>query len=186
MERLSDDQQAEYLRAFGPGTDLGLVKKYAHVRLTSLLRSMILHVDQVDFGLVERECRGLARIQARSAGDYCSQVADVARFLGELDPEERQCRCEILRELDGKSRDGCVVSLTLDLSSGSIESNNSDSTFMARPHPDYLDAVQLPLDRLRLAQRTGSAKTKQEEAKERAVWNREMTLVNKLHESESV
>ena len=41
LEVLTDDQQAEYLRAFGSGTDLGLIAKYAQVRLTSLLRSMI-------------------------------------------------------------------------------------------------------------------------------------------------
>ena len=46
--------------AFGPDIDLSLVRTYAYVRLTSLLRSMILQTEEVDLGSIERECRHLA------------------------------------------------------------------------------------------------------------------------------
>lgn len=61
LASLSDDQQAEYLRAFGRDTNLGLVAKYGQVRLTSLLRSLILEPDHMTLSAIERECRACPR-----------------------------------------------------------------------------------------------------------------------------
>ncbi len=184
LEDLTDDQQAEYLRAYGLGCDLSLVVKYALVRLTSLLRSMIVHAEEVGLDSIERECRFLAGISGNSTGDAFSQVADVARFLNALDLDRRRTRLDILRQLDEKSSDGGVNTITLDLSTGAMQSSLNDPSFRARPTTSYFDRVRLPLDRLRLALRTGSAKTRQEEAEEREVWNREITLVNSLRAGE--
>lgn len=184
LEDLTDDQQAEYLRAYGSSNALSLVVKYALVRLTNLLRSMIVHAEEVGLDSIERECRFLARITGNSSGDAFSQVADVARFLEALDPDRRRTRLDILRQLDEKSTSGSVITFTLGTSSGAISSSYSDSRFRARPSPDYLATVRLPLDRLRLALRTGSTKTQQEEAKDREIWNRDITLVRTLHAGE--
>jgi hypothetical protein len=120
-----------------------------------------------------------------STGDVLSQVADVACFLSALDLDKRRTRLDLLRQLHEKSSDESAITITLDMSSGSMQSSYSDSRFRARPSPDYLDMVRLPLDRLRLALRTGSTKTKQEEVKEREVWNRDMELLNSPRVKES-
>jgi hypothetical protein len=185
LELLTDDQQAEYLQAFSTATNLGLIAKYAQVRLTSLLRSMILHAEQVDFPSIERECRALSTIASHSNGDLCSQVADAARYLGRSDPKERQERLGILRQLDEKSCDGNVMTITINLAVGSTSSSQADSTFRARPHPEYLRIVQAPIARLRLASQTGSIKTEQEKAHERQVWNRDMELLRSPRVSRS-
>jgi len=185
LEVLTDDQQAEYLRAFGSGTNLGLIAKYAQVRLTSLLRSMILHPEQVDLPSIERECRALSTIHGHSNDNLHSQVADVARFLGLSDPKERRERLDILRQLDEKSCDGSVMTITLNLAAGSMTSSQADATFRARPNTEYLKRVQAPIDRLRLALQTGSIKTEQEKAQERQVWNRDMELLRSPRVSQS-
>ena len=112
-------------------------------------------------------------------------MADVARFLGRSDPKERRERLEILRQLDEKSCDGSVTTITLNLAAGSTTTSQADSTFRARPHPEYLKSVQAPIDRLRLALRTGSIKTEQEKAQERQVWNRDMELLRSPRVSQS-
>ena len=153
LERLSDDQQAEYLLAFQAGTSLALTKKYAQVRLTSLLRSMILHCQHVDLEAIERECRGLSAIHGDSTNDLYLQTAKVARFLSHLDPERRLERLNILRELDARARDPLALTITISLAAELVQSNLVDSSFQARPHPEYLKLVQAPVSRLRLALR---------------------------------
>ena len=133
LEVLTDDQQAEYLQAFSSATNLGLITKYAQVRLTSLLRSMIFHPEQVDLPSIERECRAPSTIHGHSNDNLHSQVADVARFLGRSDPMERHERLDTLRQLDEKSCDGSVMTITLNLAAGSMTSSQADSTFRARP-----------------------------------------------------
>src|SRR5262249_7348392 len=113
-----------------------------------------------------------------------SQVADVAGFLNGLDPDERRVRLDVLRQLDEKSSDGSAITMTLGTSSGLVQSSHIDSSFQIRPAPDYLEIVRLPFDRLRLALRTGSTKTKKEQAEERLVWDRDVTLVNSLRADE--
>ena len=185
LEMLTDDQQAEYLQAFGSGTNLGRIAKYAQVRLTSLLRSMILHAEQVDLRSIERECRALSTITGHSDDDPYSQVAQVATFLGRSDPKERRERLDILRQLNEKSCDGSATTITINLAAGSMSSSQTDSTFRARPQTEYLKRVQAPLARLRLALRTGSIKTEQEKARERQVWNRDMELIRSRRVSQS-
>ena len=185
LEVLTADQQAEYIRAFDSSTNLKLISKYVQVRLTSLLRSMVLHGEQVDFASIERECRALSTITGNSYRDVYSQVADVAQFLGSSAPVERRERLGILRQMDEKSCDGSMMTITINLAAGSTTSSQADSTFRARPITEYLQRVQAPIDRLRLALRTGSIKTEQEKAQERQVWNRDMELLKSPRVSQS-
>jgi hypothetical protein len=185
LESLTDDQQAEYLRAFERGTNLGLVAKYGQVRLTSLLRSMILEPDHVSLSTIERECRALSTINGRGKDDIYSPVADVVQALDRMDKNERQERLAILRQLDERSSDGNVTTITLNLAEGSATTNHVDSAFRARPTTEYLERVRAPLTRLRRALQTGSIKTEQEKAREREVWNRDMELIRSLSVKES-
>ena len=185
LESLTDDQQAEYIRAFGSGTNLGFIAKYARVRLTSLLRSMIFHPEQVDLPSIERECRALSTIYGHSNDDLYLQLADLAGFLGRSDPKERRERLDILRQLDEKSCDGSVMTITINFAAGSTTSSQTDSTFRARPNTEYLKRVQAPIDRLRLALRTGSIKTDQEKAQESQVWKRDIELLRSPRVSQS-
>jgi hypothetical protein len=187
LESLSDDQQAEYLRAFGRDTNLGLVAKYGQVRLTSLLRSLILEPDHVTLSAIERECRALSLINGRGRDDIYSQVADVVKFLDRMDRNERQERLDILRQLDERAKDGNVTTITLNLASGSTTTSHADSAFLARPNTEYLQRVQAPIARLRLALKTGSIKTEQEKTREREVWKRDMDLIRSpaVEQSES-
>lgn len=185
LDQLSDDQQAEYLQAFGTIPEIGVVRKYTNVRLASLLRMMITHGAGADFRAIERECRSLANIQTRQAGEACEQVAEIARHLGDLRLDERREKCAILRELDERACDVGSMSITLDLSSGRVSGPATDSTFRVRPDPRYAEIVFLPLGRLRLAKETGSTRTKVEEAEERAIWNRDITLINSLRDGEA-
>ena len=177
LESLTDDQQAEYVRAFGRDTNLALVTKYAQVRLTSLLRSMTTHSEHVDLHSVERECRALSTFHGHANDHLYSQVADVAEFLGHLDSKESRERIDILRQLDEIASDGNVTTITINLAGGSSTSSQVDSAFRARPNLEYLKRVQAPLIRLRVALRTGSIKTEQEKAQEREVWKRDMELI---------
>jgi hypothetical protein len=181
IEYLTDDQQAEYLRAFSASTDLSLVTKYAHIRIASLLRSMILHDVQSDLAAIERECRKLTVTLPQSLRFYFGEVAQLAQFLAGLDPSDRLARCDILRELDNRATDGVTISYNL----ASGEAEQSDSTFRVRLNPDYLATVRLPLERLRLALQTGSTKTKEEQTKERETWNRDIGVINSPRVQES-
>ena len=116
--RATDDQQAEYVEAFGARRLTGSRPQICKVRVTSLLRSIIVHPQFVDCPRVEAECRLLSAIHNDSKDDVYSQVADVARFLSRLAPEDRRDRLAILRQLDANSADGPAMTITLDLASG--------------------------------------------------------------------
>jgi len=77
------------------------------------------------------------------------------------------------------------MTITINLAAGSTTSSEADSTFRARPNTEYLKRVQAPIDRLRLALRTGSIKTAQEKAQEIQVWKRDMELLRSPRVSES-
>jgi hypothetical protein len=156
---------------------LQLARKYALVRLTSLLRSMVVHPGVIDLARAERECRMLASIRDDSKDDFCAQVADLAQYLSGLAPDDRRERLEILRRLDEMSADGVVVTTTVNLASGTTTTTRTGSSLRARCHSQYFDAVRAPIERLRLASRTGSLKTPAEEARDRETRNRDIGLM---------
>jgi hypothetical protein len=79
-ETLTSDQQAEYLKAFREGTDLALVAKYAFVRLSGLLRSVLSSVGGCDFASVLEEVQLLAQLEPRCAWS-ADGVGEVIQFL---------------------------------------------------------------------------------------------------------
>jgi len=62
-EKLSPDQQAEYLAAFRDGVDLEAVTKYIYVRLSSLLRSAIFYTECSNLSSLLAETQLLAELE---------------------------------------------------------------------------------------------------------------------------
>jgi hypothetical protein len=177
VDSLTNDQQAEYLQAFGADASLGLARKYAQVRVNSLLRSMIVHPELADIARIEAECRLLSALHDDSSDDVYSQVANVAQFFSRLAPDDRRARLAILRQLDENSADGPTLTIIIDFESEIRDVKQTDSTFRACSHPDYLEAVRASMNRLQLALRTGSIKTKEEQTRDREIWSRDINLM---------
>ena len=97
-EGLSSDQQAEYVRAFGPAPVLELVKKYAFVRLSGLIRSAVYFSDAVDSAALSVEAHALATVEPRCAW-VADQVAQVIDFFDALDGKRRRAYVQGLHEL---------------------------------------------------------------------------------------
>jgi hypothetical protein len=79
-ERLTCDQQAEYLTTFREGADLVLVSKYGFVRLTSLLRSAIFFTQDFDHSRLSCEAQVLAELEPRCSW-AAKGVCDVLGFI---------------------------------------------------------------------------------------------------------
>jgi hypothetical protein len=105
VEDLSADQQAEYLKAFGSAPELGLVKKYAFVRLSGLVRSVVYYPAAVDADALSAEALVLARLEPRSAW-VAERVAQVIGFFAKLEGERRRAYARELRELLEPERTG--------------------------------------------------------------------------------
>jgi hypothetical protein len=97
-EELSADQQAEYLKAFGSVPELELVRKYAFVRLSGLVRSVVYFPAAVDADALSAEALVLARLEPRSAW-VAERVAQVVGFFAKLQGERRKAYAEELRQL---------------------------------------------------------------------------------------
>ena len=94
-EDLSSDQQAEYVRAFGPAPELELVRKYAFVRLSGLVRSAVYFSEAIDPAALSAEALALTTLEPR-----CAWVADrVAQIIGFFEPLEGTSRRAYAQEL---------------------------------------------------------------------------------------
>lgn len=121
---LTDDQQAEYVEAFGTSPVLVLTRKYLFVRLQSLLETAILYDSEISAGEFEREARLLGTLKSNNSKYYAQDVADTIVYLARLDPKERTERLRCLRALHanppcgfcgfyGLSNDGAVCNVLI-------------------------------------------------------------------------
>ena len=163
---LSDDQQAEYVEAFGAAPSLALVRKYTFVRLTSLLESMITEPAAVSPAAVERECSVLGSVHPGSGAAYAADVAAFARDVAAEEPAARGERLKLLRTLHERAlaageRAGVLrVSLAYALPSRFVELS-----------PGYFETASLPLLALRHLVATGDPLADERGAAERAAWD---------------
>lgn len=97
-EDLFSDQQAEYVRAFSPAPELELVRKYAFVRLSGLVRSAVYFSEAIDPGALSAEALALTTLEPRCAW-IADRVAQVIGFFEALDGKRRQTYAQELREL---------------------------------------------------------------------------------------
>lgn len=173
IESLTDDQQAEYVAAFGLAPRLDLVVKYIFVRLNSLFRSAILCPRDVALRAAERECRALARFQGGSLELYATDVADALAYLDGLANDEQEIRLELLKSLDQRKDASERIQtggITITVSSGV-------SPFAVDYNPEYLKLVRLPLSELRRVLATGCAPESEGARREAAAWSREVNLL---------
>lgn len=142
IDCLTDDQQAEYLVAFGTQPALRLARKYSFVRLISLFESALLFPGVADDSAVEVEARTLAMIQDGSVKWYATRAVEAISNLLRQSAQERRERAELLY---GVKKEYARVT-----------SGSSITVSFGIPPPlglpltrCYFDRVLSPLDRLR-------------------------------------
>ena len=136
---LTPDQQAEYLKAFGPDGPLMLVRKYTFVRLVSLLESVLLFPGLVESETAAREAEVLGAL--RDGTHYATLVASHIRDMAEESLTDRRTRASLLSPVIGgrESQTGLGGGMLL-----------VGARALAFPlTPDYMAAVHAPLDSLR-------------------------------------
>jgi hypothetical protein len=97
-EDLTAEQQIEYLLAYGPKPNLELVKKYAFVRLSGIVRSAVYFPQDVDPEALAGEARGLAQLEPRCAWT-AERVAGVLSSFAALQEAHRVTYADELRQL---------------------------------------------------------------------------------------
>ncbi len=167
IPELTDDQQGEYLIAFCDRTTLPLVRKYTFVRLTSLLESVLFYPSQVDDAAAEKEARHIASLNEGSGAFYASEVSKVIACLCQQHLTERQTRAQLLRDIDHRTVARMAgAGLTLAIGGGSP---------LGMPlSADYFKAIRLPIDDLRIMQRTGRAPESDQDRRDREAWSRDI------------
>ncbi|WP_437723620.1 J domain-containing protein [Sorangium sp. So ce861] len=164
IANLSDDQQAEYLSAYGPRPTLHLVRKYACVRLQSLLDTAMLHPGTVPLDRIEREARTISKLLPGSREGYGSDVADAVQLLAEQPEEERRERLLLVGRLHRNAGRLATGGLTLSIGDMAVHPFSLDVT------TNYLDLVRRPLADLRHALRSGNFPESSDAVRESAAW----------------
>jgi hypothetical protein len=171
IELLPIDQRAEYFRVFGPSASRVELKRYFYIRVTSYLCSLVESFSDREADTIERECKLLQELLPDRAM-YFDPVLGVSRHLRHLDPATRDEKLELLQRLDSPTP---VMSL-----SGKAP---GDPSTRIEPTQVYLSVVTAPLDRLRMALRTGSIYTKEELGQNTLERRRDIALVRELQEN---
>jgi hypothetical protein len=175
VAQLSDAQQAEYLSAFSDGTTLPLVWKYTFVRLVSLVESVLFEPGEVDDAAAEREAGFLASLHNGSGAWYGSEVAEAVAVLRQHPLMERQTRAALLKDIQhGRERattGAATVQITVTVT--------GDSPLSMPLTPDYLTVILLPIDELRVMQRTGQLPETEEDRQEQEAWLRDSNVLRK-------
>lgn len=163
ITQLTDDQQEEYLTAFSDQTTLPLVRKYTFVRFLSLLESVLLYPGSLDEAAAERETQLLAAIQGGTGMSYGSDVAAVIALLRNESLSDREARATLIANIgqnQGISVAGARVTLTF-----------GDGPSLGLPlTPDYFKLILLPIEGLRIMQRTGRLPESEGDQRERESW----------------
>ncbi|WP_438040241.1 hypothetical protein [Sorangium sp. So ce128] len=161
---LSDDQQAEYLSAYGPRPTLHLVRKYASVRLQSLLDTAMLHPGAVPLDRIEREARSISKLLPGSREGYGSDVADAVQLLAEQPEEERRERLLLVGRLHKNAGRLAMGEVTISIGGMAVP------PFSLGVTTNYLDVVRRPLADLRHALRSGNFPKSSDAVRESAAW----------------
>lgn len=171
---LSDEQRAEYFRAFGPSGDRVSLKHYCYQRCTGYLCSLIHSYSEEEAEKIEHECEFLKRLFPDRAF-YFDQVLGISKHIRQLDSATRKEKLCILRKLDTPKHPpiGPVITLR--------GTRVSDTHIRIEPRPEYLSVVMAPVHRLRIALHTGSIYTTEEELHEKAHWTHDINLIRELH-----
>lgn len=159
IETLSDDQQGEYVAAFGAGGPGRLVRKYAFVRLVSLLESVALYPEHVDAEAAALEAIMIGTL-VRST--YAVDVAATIRSLAGATSRERHERAAVLRDImAGRGRSQ---------SSGIVVSIAGDGPLGTPLTANYFKVLTCSLDDLRGYRSSGRLLESDRERLDREAW----------------
>jgi hypothetical protein len=161
---LTDDQQAEYLSAFGPAGSLLMVRKYLFVRLVSLLESVLLHPGTVDADAAASEAAALGPLHDGTGTAYASDATAAIHALAAQSMSERGERARLLGAIEGGA--GRV--------SGGIQISLGGSLLGPPLSADYMKTILRPLSDLVVLLRQGSLPINATEQREQAAWNRDL------------
>jgi hypothetical protein len=133
-DRLTSDQQAEYLSTFRDGSDLDSVAKYAFVRLSSLLRPAVLDASGDSLPALMSEVDALSEIEPRCAWSADS-VREVMGFIAALNGRRREAYAQALMKLlePRTQRSGMLV-IIFDLPVDLTESFFNSARELAQAH----------------------------------------------------
>ena len=133
-DRMTPDQQAEYLSAFRDGSDLDRVAKYAFVRLSSLLRSAVLHAPDGLLSTLMTEVGTLSEIEPRCAWS-ASAVLEVLGFMAALSGRRREAYAQALTKLlEPRTQTSGMLVIVFDFPVDLTESFFNSARELARTH----------------------------------------------------
>lgn len=162
VETLSPVQSREYARAFHAHATQ-LIAKYLAVRLDALLRAPFMGVTDLTAVLDELQFFADAPGLRGTMPLLCQEALTVVKFLNGITSSEREERIQLLNSLDAVPGTPTVLTLTIDASTGDVQSSGLR---MQRPiclNPQFTKFATGPLERIERYVRTGSELTPNEQ-----------------------
>jgi hypothetical protein len=176
INHLSDEQRAEYFRAFGPLGSRDAIDNYLTIRISSYLCSLIHSFSVNEAERIEHECEFLWGLFPERLGAF-ETVQRVSEHLCRHDPVTRTQKLTLLQKLDTSERLPEVRAMR------GVGEGQGEHHIRIEPRTEYVTVVMASLDRLQMALQTGSILTPAEESQKRAVWNRDMRFIQNLNQT---
>lgn len=158
---LTDDQQAEYSRAFSSRGSLALSRKYLFVRLVSLLESVLRYPNGIDAGRALDEAAFLETLHDASQFD----VAATIQALADQDINERKSRAALVAAIE-EAEAGPLEHILADRLPPSLGGPPLS--------PKYMQSILRPVADLEVMLRRGRFPESALERRDKEVWNRDM------------
>jgi hypothetical protein len=166
IAQLTDDQQAEYLRAFASGGSLALVRKYTFVRLVSLLESVLFHPSEVSAAVAAREASALGKLHTGSGPAYAGEVASVISDLSSRPASEQEERAKIVTAIEDRAGDARGIRISL--------SGADIGSPLGMPlSTDYMKLIRRPISDLRQFRQRGVLSESVDERRASEAWARD-------------
>jgi hypothetical protein len=176
INHLSDEQRAEYFRAFGPSSSCDAVDKYLTIRISSYLCSLIHSFSVKEAEKIEHECEVLRGLFPERLGAL-ETVQKVSQHLCRLDLATRTQKLALLQKLDASEKLPEVRAMRR------VGEGQGERHIRIEPRAEYVTVVTAALDRLQMVLQTGSILTSAEESQRRAEWNRDMRFIQNLDQT---
>ena len=176
INHLSDEQRAEYFRAFGPSGSRNLVGKYLTIRISSYLCSLIHSFTVEEAAKIEHECEFLQGLFPDRLAAL-ENVQEVSEHLCGLDLSTRNQKLSLLQKLDTSEKRNELI-LRPPVGEGQGETHIPIEATMP-----YVRVATASVDRLRAALQTGWVPLSSEESRRRTEWNRDMGFIRNLDQN---
>ncbi|MDZ4711783.1 MAG: hypothetical protein SGI89_05605, partial [bacterium] len=177
FSELNNEQKSEYKKAFGPNSNLQLVRKYIYVRLHSLLKSIISYKDLNVLGksLIELEVLKLLKAQRSSVNIECEELIKLINYFKSLTKDHLNERLNLLSELDTHA-----MALADTKTENITFINPSDIIFKININNQYYNIAKLSIERLKSGLKTGKIESKDEENVRSKSWDSDLEKIEKI------